>query len=161
MKKQSWPTLSGPKGFSLIELLVVVAIIGFLSAIGMAVYADVQAKGRDAKRKADVDSIAKVIEIHKTDVGGYQPLDLTWFGSSNGIPLADPKGKLYCIQSNSTNTPITNAGSSGWSDTACPSGYEAVAASSTPTSGDNVWKVCTLLEKPIDGSYVYCRYSVQ
>lgn len=147
------------KGFSLIELLVVVAIIGFLSAIGMAVYADVQAKSRDAKRKADIDSIAKVLEIHRNDANNYEPLRISWFGSSAGIPATDPKGKQYCIQSNNTGTAIADATSASWSGNTCTGSYTAVAADSTPTSGHTTWKVCTLLEVPANSPY--CRYSVQ
>lgn len=162
MKKQS--------GFSLIELMVVVAIIGFLSAIGMAVYADVQAKGRDAKRKADIDSLAKVLEIHKTDSGGYFPLQATWFGSSAGVPTVDPKGWNYCLAANSTNTAISNATTSNWVTTGatkgtCTGGDYAngnitltSGNASIPVANTTTWKVCTLLD---DESTVYCRYNVQ
>lgn len=156
MEKQSWPTLSGPKGFSLIELLVVVAIIGFLSAIGMAVYADVQARSRDAKRKADIDSIAKVLEIHKTDEADYQSLDLTWFGSSEGLPTTDPKGKPYCLSTSATSDPLST-----WVACSDISASWVPVDAGVPAAGATSWRVCTFLENPAPTGEVYCRYSVQ
>ncbi len=148
-------------GFSLIDLMVVVAIIGFLTAIGMTVYADVQAKGRDAKRKADIDSLAKVLEIHRTDSGGYSTLQATWFGSSTGVPTTDPKGYSYCINSDSTVTTIDDATSANWdtSTKECKTPYLNVSTvTGAKPSGNTQWKICTLLEYPVG---VYCRYSVQ
>ena len=46
------------RGFTLIELLVVVAILGILAAIGMALYVNVQARGRIARANADVRASA-------------------------------------------------------------------------------------------------------
>ncbi len=45
------------KGFTLLELLVVISIIGLLVAIGVASFITAQRKGRDARRKSDVKSI--------------------------------------------------------------------------------------------------------
>lgn len=49
-------------GFTLVELLIVVAIIGVLSVVGLTAYSGVQQKARDTKRRADIDAIAKVME---------------------------------------------------------------------------------------------------
>lgn len=62
MKKLLPKSVNNPQGFTLIELLVVVAIIAILSVIGVAVFGGVQGRARDAKRKADVDSISKAYE---------------------------------------------------------------------------------------------------
>ena len=51
-------------GFTLIELLVVISIIAVLSVIGMVVFSGVQKGARDAKRRGDVDAIAKALELH-------------------------------------------------------------------------------------------------
>lgn len=49
-------------GFTLIELLVVISIIAILTAVGMAVFGDIQKKGRDARRKEDLLAIQKAFE---------------------------------------------------------------------------------------------------
>lgn len=51
-------------GFTLIELMVVVAIIGVLMAAGIVAFSGAQKNARDAKRKADVDAIAKAVEVY-------------------------------------------------------------------------------------------------
>lgn len=58
-------------GFTLLELLVVMAILGILAAIGMASYTGVQAKARDARRKSDLENIARAMEMYYNDNGNY------------------------------------------------------------------------------------------
>ncbi len=50
------------KGFTLLELLVVISIIGILIAVGTVAYSTAQKKGRDAKRKGDLRSIQNAME---------------------------------------------------------------------------------------------------
>lgn len=51
-------------GFTLAELLVVIAIIGILSSIVVVNVSDSRAKGRDAKRIADVASLQIALEMY-------------------------------------------------------------------------------------------------
>lgn len=67
-------------GFTLIEVLIVIAIIGILIGLSAVAYQAARAAGRDTKRKADLGQISGNLEIYRTDCGQY-PATIT-FGSS-------------------------------------------------------------------------------
>lgn len=58
-------------GFTLIELLVAMTIIGILAVIGLRAFTGAQAKSRDAKRKNDLSSIARALEVYYNDYNRY------------------------------------------------------------------------------------------
>lgn len=55
------------RGFTLIELLVTMAIISVLAAIGLTSYAFSQKRARDARRRADLESVRSALEIYRAD----------------------------------------------------------------------------------------------
>lgn len=59
------------KGFTLVELLVVMAIIGILAVVSLANFRTSQIKARDAQRKSDLRQIANALEAYMNDHGGY------------------------------------------------------------------------------------------
>lgn len=52
------------RGFTLVELLVVVFIIGILASVVLVATSSARSKSRDDKRKIDVDTIAQAAEMY-------------------------------------------------------------------------------------------------
>jgi prepilin-type N-terminal cleavage/methylation domain-containing protein len=59
------------KGFTLIELMVSIAIIAVLAAVGLVVYTTAQKSGRISKRVQDLKAIQTALELFKTTNGFY------------------------------------------------------------------------------------------
>lgn len=62
-------------GFTLLELLVVMAILGILSTIGIGSFLSSQVKSRDARRKGDLKAISQALEMYYNDKGEYPDED--------------------------------------------------------------------------------------
>ena len=69
------------QGFTLIELMIVVAIIGILTAIAFPLYANIQARARVAKAQADARTLASAVVVYSAHVG-VLPAALTDLSSS-------------------------------------------------------------------------------
>lgn len=59
------------KGFTLVELLVVVSIIAILMGLSFFGLQGARESSRDARRKADLESIRSGLEIYKSDCNMY------------------------------------------------------------------------------------------
>jgi len=64
------------KGFTLVELLVVMAILGVLVTLIGTAFRTAQARGRDVQRKSDLKQIANALELFFNDYGFYPPGDV-------------------------------------------------------------------------------------
>ena len=70
------------KGFTLIELMIVVAIIGVLAAIAIPRFAQMLEKARDGSTKGNLGSIRSAIAIYYGDNEGVWPVNISInFGS--------------------------------------------------------------------------------
>ena len=58
-------------GFTLVELMVVIVIMGILVTIGTFAFQSSQKKSRDSRRKSDLNQVTKALEMYNTDVGTY------------------------------------------------------------------------------------------
>lgn len=58
-------------GFTIVELLIVIVVIGILAALVLNTFQGVQARARDTERRTDVNSIATQLEAYYADFGHY------------------------------------------------------------------------------------------
>ena len=66
------PSKKSPqRAFTLLELLVVMAILALLVALGLRTFGSVQQKSRDNKRRQDLLSISKALELYYNDFRRY------------------------------------------------------------------------------------------
>ena len=56
-------------GFTIVELLIVIVVIGILAAITIVAYNGIQQRGRDTQRKSDVAAITKALKLYDVDFG--------------------------------------------------------------------------------------------
>jgi prepilin-type N-terminal cleavage/methylation domain-containing protein len=106
------------KGFTLVELLVVISIIGILSVVSLASFMRVQIKARDAQRKSDLDAVSKALMMYYNDYGtfpdtfDFDNIDVGFTGANEQVYMRvtpeDPKkdvwkGYIYRISLNKTS----------------------------------------------------------
>lgn len=58
-------------GFTIIELLIVIAIIGILATLVLTNFSSAQAKGRDSVRQNDIGALSRSLELYHTENGAY------------------------------------------------------------------------------------------
>ncbi len=107
------------RGFTMIELLVVTTIIIVLTTIGLVSYQKASETTRNAKRKADLETIRQALVLYRTDSGEYP--DTSTFATmlttisdylgSNSTTFADPKNvSPYTYSYNSDGVSFTLTG---------------------------------------------------
>ena len=104
------------KGFTLVELMVVVVIIGILVAIAIPVYRGVQDSAKENAEKANIKIIENAIEIYLTDDGSLNNLS-TEEGLKNAlvpkylkeIPES-PYGGTYTVEVKGDNFKVIGPG---------------------------------------------------
>jgi len=87
------------QGFTIVELLIVIVVIGILALLVITTYSGIQQKARNSKRQTDVQSIQTQLEAFFSQNGYYPSLaDLnssSWLGSNmkslDQNALIDPK----------------------------------------------------------------------
>lgn len=74
------------KGFTLVELMIVITVIAILATIGVVSFTRVQAQTRDTKRKADLRALSTALQAHFTEKNAYPTVN----GAPGGLTGLTP-----------------------------------------------------------------------
>jgi type II secretion system protein G len=99
-------------GFTIVELLIVIVVIGILAALVITTFTGIQQKARNTERQTDIKAIHGQVEAYYAQNGRYPTLDNmndAAFRSANmkGLDveaLKDPKGSASTL----AGTPAAN-----------------------------------------------------
>lgn len=113
------------KGFTLLELLVVISIIGILIVLAAASYSVAQQRGRDARRRGDLKTVQNAFEQYYANSTNQQYAG-TCAGMAGALPgglPTDPQGGAYPCTSSTTSycacAQLDNTTGGNSSDSSC------------------------------------------
>jgi prepilin-type N-terminal cleavage/methylation domain-containing protein len=120
------------KAFTLIELLIVVAIIAILAAIAVPNFLEAQTRAKVSRAKADIRSIATAMEVYRLDNNAYPTMLSPGF--TGGVPpLAGSNLKWWYVPDH-LSTPVSYLTTA---DLRCPFGGDRARANDFP---DQIWR---------------------
>jgi prepilin-type N-terminal cleavage/methylation domain-containing protein len=110
------------RGFTIVELLIVIVVIAILAAIVIVAYAGVTSRANTSKAQANAVAVQKVAETINADNGSY-PAGITAF-STGSTTTKLPAGVTIV---STTPSPTTQAGTA------------TKAAADIPTTGNSIY----------------------
>lgn len=147
------------KGFTIVELLIVIVVIGILAAITIVAYNGVQNRARNSSAQSAATNMAKKIEAFNAATGAYpvsnttnnvtaqlatqNESSLTGSGLTIGTPSASNGSATVRVDLCGTTAPTAGATATGykvwrWDYQATPAALEA-----TPDESGGVTTACT------------------
>lgn len=116
-------------GFTIVELLIVIVVIGILAALVVTTFAGIQRKARNTERETDVKAIHGQLEAYYAENNAYPALaqlqDTAWVQANlKGLDLAalkDPKAAA------GQDTPAGTASGTQYGYVANPAGCTTAA----------------------------------
>jgi len=93
-------------GFTIVELLIVIVVIGILAAITIVAYSGITARAKTTQAIANVDSVQKMSEAYNADLGYYPRniIDFTTGSTTVKLPGAITISGVAATSGNGTTT---------------------------------------------------------
>jgi prepilin-type N-terminal cleavage/methylation domain-containing protein len=145
-------------GFTIVELLIVIVVIGILATLVIVTFSGIQQKGRDTQRKTDINALQSHVESYYAQNGFYpsfgQLSDPAWRSTNlKGLDpeaLKDPKGASLGSAASTTSSFAYGYQATHDDGTACPT---------SGTTDDNSCTKYTLTAAQEATSTVYTKAS--
>lgn len=93
-------------GFTLVEIMVVIALIGVILGLTISSYISARKNARDGRRRADLEQVRSALEMYRSDAGRYPTANPTNYLTS---PLSY-EGNIYLAKapSDPNNNSLSN-----------------------------------------------------
>ncbi|HEY5894417.1 MAG TPA: type II secretion system protein GspG [Chthoniobacterales bacterium] len=92
-------------GFTLVELLTVITIIGILAALVLGTFEYAQQKGARSKAEAEISALEAALEMYKADKGMY-PRDADQVDGNGNVTEESPTDKLNAQNDSNPGTDL-------------------------------------------------------
>jgi prepilin-type N-terminal cleavage/methylation domain-containing protein len=145
------------KGFTIIELLIVIAIIAILALLVLNNFQGAQAKARDQQRTTDLNNLHQKLEEFFNE-NNYYPgsLDVNDDGNltSTDLPgidegsFKDPKGSDNISEASVATAAAADAAAAPTGDTAGTASYAYITYPSSCTADCTGYRLKSFIEKP-------------
>lgn len=132
--------MNARRGFSIVELMIVIVIMGILLVLAVVNLRSTQVNARDAERRSDVETIGRYLEQVYTSGYGTTATTKSVRGSYLGTTQLDSDADIQSALPDASLAAFTAPGATGFS---------VVPATNTNTSATGV------IPKPTISTYVY------
>ena len=93
------PRLRGEDGFSFLELLIVLIVLGILAAVVLPFFTGQTAQGDDASAKSNASEVARAVEECGAETNDYARCATEADLDIGGLPFGEGRGEVHVARS--------------------------------------------------------------
>ena len=147
-------------GFTIVELLIVIVVIGILAGITTVSYAGVQSRAHDTRVQSNISTLADALNAYYVANSYKYPVDQTSFMTMTSAKVSTDSyvttnnAMLYCVQ-DSTGQTMAIVGQSKTGNTYYIKDDGKLQAAPTNLSSNNPTSICSSLGLGSSSLYVW------